>query len=94
MKIAYEPHPVSKERKDELRAAGFKIIDARFKPAHLAEEPVSKNEGIPESVEDVDAMGKDDLRELLKAHGITPAGRAGVDKLREQLKEVMFMGAE
>lgn len=33
MKIAYEPHPVSPERKAELRAAGFKIIDARFAPA-------------------------------------------------------------
>lgn len=33
MKIAYEPHPVSPERKAELRAQGFKIIDARFAPA-------------------------------------------------------------
>ena len=32
MKIAYEPHPVSPERKAELRAAGFKIVDAAFKP--------------------------------------------------------------
>ena len=32
-KIAYEPHPVSPERKAELRAAGYKIIDERFKPA-------------------------------------------------------------
>tara|TARA_R110002020_G_C15697138_1_gene720456 strand:- start:9 stop:179 length:171 start_codon:yes stop_codon:yes gene_type:complete len=33
MKIAYEPHPVTPERKAELRAQGFKIIDARFAPA-------------------------------------------------------------
>lgn len=33
MNIAYEPHPVTPERKAELRAAGFKIIDARFAPA-------------------------------------------------------------
>lgn len=32
VKIAYEPHPVSPERKAELRAAGYKIIDVRFKP--------------------------------------------------------------
>jgi hypothetical protein len=32
MKIAYEPHPVSPERKAELRAQGYKIIDARFEP--------------------------------------------------------------
>lgn len=32
-KIAYEPHPVSLERKRELNAKGYKIIDIRFKPA-------------------------------------------------------------
>jgi len=30
--IIYEPHPVSIERKRELLASGFKIIDARFDP--------------------------------------------------------------
>lgn len=30
--IIYEPHPVSPERKAELLAAGYKIIDARFAP--------------------------------------------------------------
>lgn len=30
--IAYEPHPVSPERKAELVAAGFTIIDAVFAP--------------------------------------------------------------
>ena len=32
MNIVYEPHPVSPERKAELRAGGFTIIDARFQP--------------------------------------------------------------
>lgn len=32
MQIIYEPHPVTPERKAELRAAGYKIIDARFAP--------------------------------------------------------------
>jgi 4-hydroxy-3-methylbut-2-enyl diphosphate reductase IspH len=31
--IIYEPHPVSPQRKAELRAQGFRIIDAIFKPA-------------------------------------------------------------
>lgn len=31
--IAYEKHPISLERKAELRAQGLKIVDARFKPA-------------------------------------------------------------
>ncbi|ARO24749.1 hypothetical protein TAL182_CH03003 [Rhizobium sp. TAL182] len=30
--IAYEPHPVSPERKAELVAAGFKIVDAVYAP--------------------------------------------------------------
>lgn len=31
--IAYEPHPVTPERKAELRAQRLKIMDARFAPA-------------------------------------------------------------
>lgn len=31
--IAYEPHPVTPERKAELRAQGLQIIDIQFKPA-------------------------------------------------------------
>lgn len=30
--IIYEPHPVTPERKAELVAQGYKIIDSRFKP--------------------------------------------------------------
>ena len=47
MKIHYEPHPVSAERKAELRAQGFRIIDARFKPAEEVkkEEPKAKARG-------------------------------------------------
>lgn len=37
MKIHYEPHPVTPERKAELRAHGFKIIDARFKPLDVVD---------------------------------------------------------
>lgn len=31
-KVIYEPHPVSPERKAELRGKGYKILDAVFKP--------------------------------------------------------------
>lgn len=31
--IIYEPHPVTPERKAELRAAGYQIIDAIYAPA-------------------------------------------------------------
>lgn len=36
---AWEPHPVSPERKAELRAAGYRILDERFKPADDPESP-------------------------------------------------------
>ena len=50
MKTVYEPHPVTPERKAELRAQGFKIVDARFAPPAPVEvlelvervEPVAK----------------------------------------------------
>jgi hypothetical protein len=32
MNIHYEPHPVTPERKAELRKMGLKILDARFAP--------------------------------------------------------------
>lgn len=42
--IAYEPHPVSAERKAELRAQGLKIIDAVFAPADAKPAPAAKAE--------------------------------------------------
>lgn len=38
MKIAYESHPVTAERKAELRAQGFKILDSRFRPVEVEQE--------------------------------------------------------
>ena len=38
MKVIYEPHPVTPERKKELREQGYKIIDERFKPADVEED--------------------------------------------------------
>lgn len=32
MQVIYEPHPVTPERKAELRVKGFRIIDARYAP--------------------------------------------------------------
>ncbi len=51
MKIAYEKHPVTPERKAELRAQGFKIIDAKFKPEEAAPAPKPKKRGRPKKVE-------------------------------------------
>ncbi len=43
MQVIYEPHPVAPERKAELRAAGFKIIDARFAPEAEPEAVTTTN---------------------------------------------------
>lgn len=32
MQIIYEPHPVTPERKAELRRQGYTILDAKFAP--------------------------------------------------------------
>lgn len=52
-KIIYEPHPVTAERKAELVAQGYKIIDAVFAPADAAaeEKPKRGRKAAPEVVE-------------------------------------------
>lgn len=30
--VYYEPHPCSDKRKAELRAKGYQVVDAKFKP--------------------------------------------------------------
>ena len=45
--IHYEKHPVSKERKAELRAKGLKIIDEKFKPKDdNSGEPLTKTKSV------------------------------------------------
>lgn len=67
-KIAWEEHPVSPERKAELRAQGFKIIDARFKPE---EDRVLS-----------DAEQRADLIAELKARGVEYDEDSPTDELR------------
>lgn len=45
-KVVYEQHPVSAERKAELRQKGYKIIDAKFAPADYEHpEPIKAVKG-------------------------------------------------
>lgn len=39
--IHYEPHPVSPERKAQLKAQGFNIIDSKFAP------PAARQPSVP-----------------------------------------------
>ncbi|MEJ5030032.1 HeH/LEM domain-containing protein [Comamonas sp. MYb69] len=74
-KIAYEKHPVSPERKAELRAQGFKIIDAVFKTESY-ESPVD---------DDTDSAKKAtvaELRAALETGGVeVPDGAKKADLL-------------
>lgn len=47
--IAYEPHPVSPERKAELVAQGYRIMDAKFAPADAV---IAEPKIIPPAIED------------------------------------------
>lgn len=73
--IAYEPHPVSPERKAELVSQGYRIIDARFSPADA--NPVTTNVVTPPAIEDneeaevaafIEAAFSDMNGELAEAH--------------------------
>lgn len=79
MKICYEPHPVSSERKAELRAQGFKIIDARFAP----------DAGI---LGRVGRMKKPELARLLAENGVEVNG--GVADMRAALVETLSQEAK
>lgn len=77
--IIYEPHPVSPERKAELRAAGYRIVDAAFKPVEPA---------IPAPLGDIGAMNRNAVIAALAERGV--AGATGkLADLRALLAEVV-----
>ena len=78
-KIIYEPHPVTPERKAELRAQGYKVMDARFDPSPKDDNPVEET--------GIDAMNKTQVREWLDEREIEHDGRASADELRALAKE-------
>ncbi len=86
-KIIYEPHPVTPERKAELRAKGFHIVDAKFAPpdALSAPEPIEA-EAVTRT--QLVRMRKADLRALAVAEGLNHEGT--VDDLRERLAWHLF----
>ncbi len=83
--IKYEPHPVSPERKAELRARGYKIVDLRFAPAgsHAGLANGVINDGLDEL--DIDA-----LRTLVQERGVNVHHNAGADKIRLALRDAQW----
>lgn len=90
MKVAYEPHPVTPERKAELREQGFRIIDARFAPAGAlpAEEAVEA----PTKTE-IATMKKAECIEWLARKGI-PDADGTVLELRDMLRGALYPEAD
>ncbi len=67
--VWYEPHPVTAERKAEIRAHGFVILDAVFKPEghENPDVPELRLDAAPSAPK---KLGIAELREALKAKGI------------------------
>ncbi len=91
-KIAYEPHPVSPERKKELNGKGFKIIDARFKPA---DAKPAESEKIDLGTDSGEGLSDDQLRAAIEAAtGQKPHHLLGRAKLVEQFNALNAEAAE
>lgn len=91
-KIWYEPHPVSADRKAELRAQGYTIVDAKFDPEAMTEKakPDAEIEAAhqPLTRTHVARMAKRHLQEACRANGLDDTGT--VDAMRERLAEHLF----
>lgn len=84
-KIIYEPHPVSPERKAELRKAGLTIIDLRFRPDDVVAQ-IKPTPGLTRT--DVARMSKAKLVDELTARGLEAGGFG--DDMRARLAEALF----
>lgn len=91
-KIVYEKHPVSPERKAELRQKGYKIIDARFAPdGYEHPEPLKEAKGskagksAAEKKAAEDAEMKAKLQAALTDKGIQFSPEASLEDLQKLL---------
>lgn len=82
MKIIYEKHPITNERKAELRNMGYTIIDAKFAPKGY-EHPLGYK--ATETTGEYDGMTTDELHALAKDRGIKVHANAGKEKVIEAL---------
>lgn len=70
--IVYEPHPVTAERKAELRSMGVRVIDARFNPQAKAKNSTLKEpDGI--GTDSGDQFSDEQLRDAIEKATGKPA---------------------
>lgn len=100
-KVIYEPHPVSAERKAELRQKGYKIIDVKFAPeGYEHPEPIKTAKGgkgansaaAKKAAEEAEAKAKEaeakeKLQVALKDKGVEFPADAGLEDLQKLLGE-------
>lgn len=100
-KVVYEQHPVSAERKAELRQKGYKIIDAKFAPADYEHpEPIKAAKGgkgansaaAKKAAEEAEAKAKEaeakeKLQVALKGKGVDFPADASLEDLQKLLDE-------
>ena len=93
-KVVYEKHPVSAERKAELRQKGYKIIDARFAPdGYEHPEPVKEPKGSKagKSAAEKKAAEETELKAKLQAalteKGMQFSPEASLEDLQKLLDE-------
>ncbi|MFV0891289.1 hypothetical protein [Pseudomonas kurunegalensis] len=83
-KVVYEQHPVSAERKAELRQKGYKIIDAKFAPEGYEHPEPSKEAKVSKADAKkaaAEAKQKAELQDALKAKGIEFSSDASLEDL-------------
>lgn len=82
-KVVYEKHPVTAERKAELRQKGYKIIDAKFAPDDYKHpEPIKKGAASGGNKPKTD---EEKLRAALTEKGIQFDAAATPDELKALL---------
>lgn len=96
MKVIYERHPVTPERKAELRQQGYTIIDAVFAPKGHGHTEAKRQQAVVQvetsqinAVDGLDELDTEQLRALAKERGIKVHANAGADKVREALRSVV-----
>ncbi|MNE11055.1 hypothetical protein D3C76_1485290 [compost metagenome] len=91
-KVIYEKHPVSPERKAELRQKGYKIIDARFVPdGYEHPEPLKEAKGSKagKSAADKKAAEEAELKAKLQAALTEKGVQFGPDASVEDLQKLL-----
>lgn len=95
LKVIYEPHPVTPERKAELRAQGFTIIDAVFEPVGGSSAQSvhtgsfdHDGDGKPGGSLPAAERGLDDLQAEAEALGVKVDKRWGEARLRDEIAKV------